>query len=84
MLVNLLLLMAVAFLPFPTKLVAEAIHDRADTRAAAIIYGAVLLTVSLLLRLMWSLAVRDRRLLRPEVTDEEVSARLCGHLRSSW
>jgi uncharacterized membrane protein len=25
--VNLLLLMAIAFLPFPTKLVAEAIHD---------------------------------------------------------
>jgi hypothetical protein len=34
--VNLLLLMAVAFLPFPTKLVAEAIRDTSAERAAVI------------------------------------------------
>ena len=34
--VNLLLLMAVAFLPFPTKLVAKAIRDTSAERAAVI------------------------------------------------
>ena len=40
---NLLLLMAVGFLPFPTKLMAEAIHDEAAARTAVIFYGAALL-----------------------------------------
>jgi uncharacterized membrane protein len=74
MLINLFLLMAVAFLPFPTKLMAEAIHDTDATRAAAIFYGASLLGISILLALMWASAARDRRVLRPEVTEQEISA----------
>jgi uncharacterized membrane protein len=74
MLINLSLLMATAFLPFPTKLMAEAIHDTDATRAAAIFYGASLLGISILLALMWASAARDRRVLRPEVTEQEISA----------
>ena len=48
MVINLALLMTVAFLPFPTKLVAEAIHDKDAERAAVIFYGATLLVVTLL------------------------------------
>ena len=44
--VNLVLLMAVAFLPFPTKLVAEAIRGASAERAAVIFYGAWLLVIS--------------------------------------
>lgn len=40
---NLLLLMAVAFLPFPTKLVAEVINSSSAERAAILFYGAALL-----------------------------------------
>jgi uncharacterized membrane protein len=40
--INLLLLMAVSLLPYPTRLVAEAIRDQSAERAAAIFYGAVL------------------------------------------
>jgi uncharacterized membrane protein len=46
--INLGPLMAVAFLPFPTRLLAEAIHDRDAERAAVIFYGAMLLVISLL------------------------------------
>ena len=74
MLTNLLLLMAVAFLPFPTKLMAEAIHDTAAARAAAIFYGGALLVISLLVRLMWATAVRDRRVLTPDMSEKEISA----------
>jgi uncharacterized membrane protein len=72
--INLLLLMAVAFLPFPTRLVAEAIRDRSAERAAAIFYGACLLAIAVLFSALWAAVARDRRLLKPEVTDEEVNS----------
>ena len=72
--INLLLLMAVAFLPFPTRLVAEAIRDESAERAAAIFYGACLLAIALLFSALWRAVARDRRLLMPEVGDDEVKA----------
>ncbi len=74
MLINLLLLMAVSFLPFPTKLMAEAIHDTDAERAAVIFYGGTLLVISVLLGVMWASILRDRRVLKPEVTEKEITA----------
>ncbi len=74
MVINLLLLMAVAFLPFPTKLMAEAIHNEDATRAAVIFYGGALLVTSLLLGAMWGSVVRDRRVLKPDVSEQEINA----------
>ena len=74
MLINLLLLMAVSFLPFPTKLMAEAIHDTDAERAAVIFYGGSLLVISVLLGVMWASILRDRRVLKPEVTEKEINA----------
>jgi uncharacterized membrane protein len=71
---NLLLLMAVSFLPFPTRLMAEAIQDAEAERAAVIFYGATLLVISGLLSAIWGVVARDRALLREGVTDEEVDA----------
>jgi uncharacterized membrane protein len=72
--INLLLLMAVAFLPFPTGLVAEAIRNKSAERAAAIFYGACLLAIALLFSALWAAVARDRELLQPEVSDDEVKA----------
>jgi len=74
MVLNLLLLMATAFLPFPTKLMAEAVHNEGAARTAVIFYGASLLVISLLLNSLWGSAALDRRVLRPEVTDDEIKA----------
>jgi TMEM175 potassium channel family protein len=74
MLINLLLLMAVSFLPFPTKLMAEAIHDENATRAAVIFYGGSLLLVSLLLSALWGSVARDRRVVQPGVSHQEINA----------
>jgi len=38
----------VAFLPFPTKLVTDALHDVGDERVAITIYGLTLLAIRLL------------------------------------
>jgi uncharacterized membrane protein len=74
--VNILLLMAVSFLPFPTRLVAEAIHNEDAERAAVIFYGLSLLVIQILLGTLWAVAARDRSLIRPQVSDNEVSAML--------
>ncbi|HYX58360.1 MAG TPA: TMEM175 family protein [Streptosporangiaceae bacterium] len=68
---NLLLLLFISFLPFPTRLVAEFIHrDRAE-RVAVTFYGIVLLLSSVLLQVLWRYAVRAH-LVRPDTADEEV------------
>ena len=72
--VNLALLMAVAFLPFPTRLLAEAIRDASAERAAVIFYGASLLVISLLISALWGAVASDRSLLKPEVSEKEVNA----------
>jgi TMEM175 potassium channel family protein len=74
MTINLLLLMAVAFLPFPTKLVAEAIRNASAERAAVIFYGASLLVITLLFSALWGAVARDRSLLKPDVSEKEVDA----------
>jgi TMEM175 potassium channel family protein len=72
--INLLLLMAVAFLPFPTGLVAEAIRSTDAERAAVIFYGASLLVIALLYSALWRAVASDRSLLKPGVSDKEVDA----------
>ena len=72
--VNLLLLMAIASLPFPTRLVAEAIRNPDAERAAVIFYGAWLLVIALLYSALWATVASDRSLLKPEVSEKEVDA----------
>ena len=70
--INLLLLMAVGFLPFPTRLAAEAIGNDDAERAAVIFYGLTLVLIALLFRVLWGAIMRDRDLLLPDVDDEEI------------
>jgi uncharacterized membrane protein len=74
MTINLLLLMAVAFLPFPTRLMAEAISTTSAERTAVIFYGVWLLVIQLLISALWLSATRDRELLMPEVSEKEAKA----------
>ena len=69
-----LLLMAVAFLPFPTRLMAEAIRDSDAERAAVVFYGISLFVIFALMSALWGAILRDRQLLKPEVTDQEINA----------
>jgi uncharacterized membrane protein len=68
---NLLLLLVVAFLPFPTKLFADYIgHDTLE-RVAATFYGVTLLLAAALLMVLWRYAVH-KGLVRPDTADEEI------------
>jgi uncharacterized membrane protein len=68
---NLLLLMAVSLLPFPTRLLAEHITQNDAERVAATVYGLTLLAAVGLLAVLWRSAVR-RRLVDPAATDADV------------
>jgi uncharacterized membrane protein len=67
---NLVLLMAVAFLPFPTKLVAEAIDSTSAERAAVLFYGATLLVISTLVTVIVRYAGSRPDLVEPECRGE--------------
>jgi TMEM175 potassium channel family protein len=71
---NLLLLMAVSFLPFPTGLMAEAIRDTDAERAAVVFYGLTLFSISILLRVLWGGILRHPDLLNPDVSEQEIKA----------
>jgi uncharacterized membrane protein len=70
--VNLLLLLVVSFLPFPTKLIAEAIESASAERVAVLFYGATLLAISAIVSAMGRY-VGARESIRVEgVTESEV------------
>ncbi len=69
---NLLLLLVVAFLPFPTRLMAEFFGMRDPERVAVIFYGIVLLVIAALMSALWRYARGTRELLKSDVTDDEL------------
>jgi uncharacterized membrane protein len=69
---NLLLLLVVAFLPFPTSLIAQSIGSTDHERVAEVLYGVNLLLTGVLLSLLWRYAGRAG-LLRPDITDRDAS-----------
>ena len=68
---NLLLLLFVSFLPFPTRLVAVYIRQDKAERVAVTFYGIILLLSSTMLWVLWRYAVRAH-LVRPDLDDEEI------------
>ena len=70
---NLLLLLIVSFLPFPTRLLAEYLSSESAEKVAVTIYGLTLLAALSLLSVMWRYAVRTR-LARTDMTDDELVA----------
>jgi uncharacterized membrane protein len=78
---NLVLLLLVSFLPFPTKLLAENLGRRDDEKVAATIFGVTLLAVTSLLSVLWHQAVRAD-LVHPDTGDEEITL-LSKRLRPS-
>jgi uncharacterized membrane protein len=59
---NLLLLMGVGFVPFPTAVLAEHLADPLTRSAATAFYGATLVFMSLTLNLVWTIERRERLL----------------------
>jgi TMEM175 potassium channel family protein len=71
LLLNMLLLMLIAFTPFPTRVVAEFAHSESDRRAAALLYGINFTLTAIFFFVVWMYG--SRRLLRPDADVREVS-----------
>jgi len=69
---NLLFLLAIALLPFPTRLMVQGLEKSADwQRIAAVVYGVTLLVIRLLLTALAAYALR-RRLRKHGVADPDL------------
>jgi uncharacterized membrane protein len=68
---NLVLLLFVSFLPFPTKLLADYIGQDSPERVAVTFYGVTLLLTETLLMTLWRYAVRAK-LVRPDADDADI------------
>jgi uncharacterized membrane protein len=83
LLFNLGLLMCIAFVPFPTRLVAENIRgDGAES--AALAYGFTLTATAVFFNLVWFYAERGRRLLRADADPRIVAGLNRTYLPGPW
>jgi TMEM175 potassium channel family protein len=69
---NLGLLACIAFVPFPTRLVAEHLRD-GGLRAAAITYGVTMTATAISFGAVWFYAAAGRRLIAPDADDRVVA-----------
>jgi len=68
---NLLILLVVSFLPFPTKLLGEYAGEVEPERIAATFFGINLLLALVLVSVLWRYAAHQK-LVRPDLADEDV------------
>jgi uncharacterized membrane protein len=68
---NLLLLMTIVFIPYPTGVFGEALRRGAGERTAAIFYSAVMATNACVWAALWLYASVGRRLLAPEFPEAQ-------------
>ena len=72
MFINVFFLLCIAFIPFPTRLLATYVRTD-DGRAAAVLYGITLTATAMFFNLMWRYAIGGGgRLLRPDADRREV------------
>jgi uncharacterized membrane protein len=64
---NVVFLMAIAFLPWPTALVADYIRDPDGRTVAAIAYGLTMVAIAVMFCVVWFYASRGGRLLAADV-----------------
>jgi uncharacterized membrane protein len=69
---NMLLLLVVAFIPFPTRLVAEHLRGGGGERTAALCYGLTGIVLAIVFRALWQYVAGGRRLIRDDVPQEAV------------
>jgi uncharacterized membrane protein len=72
LMLHVLFLMLIAFIPFPTRLLAEYITKPDGAQAAALAYGLTLTLTATLFNTLWRYAATGRRLLRTDADERLV------------
>lgn len=74
LLLNTLHLMFIAFLPFPTAVLAEAFHAHSGQDVAAAFYAGTLMIIGVFVTAMWWYAASHRELLIDTISPEQVKS----------
>jgi uncharacterized membrane protein len=69
--INVLFLMVIAFVPFPTSVLAE--HLQHDAKPAAFAYGATMTLMAVMYNALWFYAAAGRRLIAADADERTVS-----------
>jgi uncharacterized membrane protein len=77
---NLLLLMGVAFVPFPTAVLAEYLKESDFRLEATLLYGSTFVVIAIFFDAFWLYASRDRRFIDAHVSEERVRSRTRRYL----
>jgi len=77
LLINIFFLMFVAFLPFPTAVLAQALHDGIDQPLVTAFYGGTLAVIGILVNMKWRYAAYRHRLISKHMSNHE--AKLYGY-----
>lgn len=72
---NLLLLMGVAFVPFPTAVLADYLQDADERIPATLLYGGTFTFTAIWANAIWFYASRDRHLIDEHVSDQRIAQR---------
>jgi uncharacterized membrane protein len=83
MVANIGLLMCIAFVPFPTRLLAEHIRG-SSARDAALAYGFTLVVTALFFNAVWFYAAVGRRLLRKDADPRVVAGITRAYIPGPW
>jgi uncharacterized membrane protein len=75
LMLNVVFLMTIAALPWPTALVAEYIQDDARRAVATAVYGGTMVAIAVMFNVVWRYASHDARLL-PRTVDRVALARI--------
>jgi uncharacterized membrane protein len=70
---NVLFLLPVAFVPYPTSLVASHILEPATRTTAVLVYGAVSVVIALMFNVLWAYAFRNNLVVRGPGADRATS-----------
>jgi TMEM175 potassium channel family protein len=74
LMLNVVFLMTIAFLPWPTALVAGYIRDPAGRQVAAAVYGLTMVAIAVMFNLVWWYASNRGRLLVPGIDAATIAA----------
>jgi uncharacterized membrane protein len=73
LMLNVVFLMTIAFLPWPTALVATYIRDPSGRHVAAAVYGLAMVAIAVMFNVVWQYASRGGRLLVPGIDPEAIA-----------
>ena len=77
---NLVLMMSISFLPFPTAVVAAYMRDSDQQLTAALTWGATLIVIAVAFQALWLYASINRRLIDEHVSDARLRSRTRRYL----